>query len=476
MEQQPHDQGELTENAIRLAYAERLEAVYRALQHQNMTAALQAGSRAIIYCVQAGAWDRLGGLASGVVTSTSDPRLLEALIPHLQTAAESAPEGERRWSCLCYLADALKTSDRPEMSVPFYERAATQARAAAETRGEGSRQVWAHVAAITGNWANAVRAVGNLDVARQRHLESAQAEKKAGRPAIHVVGSELEALRIDIMQGNVAVALPQVEARLAQAETWWRRRRSGERVPDAPDAESLARVLLSALNIATEADFAQEDWGSALRRLDSTLEIMRALQRSEVAVAGSRINRANVLGRMGRFGEAKAELEECIQLFQNNPVNRASALSSLASLLDWEGDVAQAITQERRALALREQLPDPAERAISHNNLARHLRPLGTPSSLAEALSHQLAALVYLLVARMGQNLQASLRNYAMDFECARATGTKLVVPRVAELLADPAFHPLEEWLHQRQVNMDELQAALDQSLEQARQAALRQK
>ena len=76
----------------------------------------------------------------------------------------------------------------------------------------------------------------------------------------------------------------------------------------------------------------------------------------------------------------------------------------------------------------------------------------------------------------MGQNLQASLRNYAMDFECARATGTKLVVPRVAELLADPAFHPLEEWLHKRQVNMDELQAALDQSLEQARQAALRQK
>ncbi len=107
MEQQPQDRGELTENAIRLAYAERLEAVFKALQHQNMTAALQAGSRALVYCVQAGAWDRLGGFASGVVTSTSDPRLLEGLIPHLRTAAESAPEGRPRWSCLCYLADAL---------------------------------------------------------------------------------------------------------------------------------------------------------------------------------------------------------------------------------------------------------------------------------------------------------------------------------------------------------------------------------
>ena len=34
------DRADLTENAIRLAYAERLEAVFEALQHQNMTAAL----------------------------------------------------------------------------------------------------------------------------------------------------------------------------------------------------------------------------------------------------------------------------------------------------------------------------------------------------------------------------------------------------------------------------------------------------
>jgi hypothetical protein len=42
----------------------------------------------------------------------------------------------------------------------------------------------------------------------------------------------------------------------------------------------------------------------------------------------------------------------------------------------------------------------------------------------------------------------------------------------VAELLADPAFHPLDSWLCQRQVNPAELQMAVDQFLEQARQAA----
>ena len=70
MRDHEQDRANLTENAIRLAYAERLEATFDALQHKDMTAALQAGSRALVYCVQAEAWDRLGGFASGLVTST----------------------------------------------------------------------------------------------------------------------------------------------------------------------------------------------------------------------------------------------------------------------------------------------------------------------------------------------------------------------------------------------------------------------
>jgi hypothetical protein len=62
MHDHPTDRTDLTENAISLAYAERLEAVFTNLQHQNMTAALKAGSRALVYYVQAGAYDRLGTL------------------------------------------------------------------------------------------------------------------------------------------------------------------------------------------------------------------------------------------------------------------------------------------------------------------------------------------------------------------------------------------------------------------------------
>ncbi len=475
MEQQPQDRGEWTENAIRLAYAEWLAAVFKALQHQNMAAALQAGSRALVYCVQAEAWDRLGSFAGYIVTG-GDPRLLAELIPHLQTAAEVAQEGEARWRCLCYLADILRRSDRSDLSLPLYEQAAAQARAAAESEGESAQQAWADLAGITRNWAIALRCVGDLKAAHQRYLEVAEFIRQAGRPAIDVVDSELEALHLDIMQGQVEMALLRIEARLAQVAAWWQRHRSGQPVPEAPDVTILARAFISALDTAREADFARQGWASALSRLDTILEVKYALKHSVEDIARDRMNRANVLVELpGRFGEAKTELEACLEVFQNNPTMSARTLSSLADLFFRQGDVAQAITQERRALALREKLPDPRDRAISHHNLAVYLDRHGTPSALAESPRHRLAALIYHRVAGLGQDLQTSLRNYAIRFRRAHAAGAELAVPLVADLLADPAFHPLDQWLRQRQVDVAKLQADVDQFLEQVRQAALKQ-
>jgi len=473
MQDHPQDRAELTENILRLAYAERLEAVFKALLHENMSMALKAGSRALVYCVQAENWDRLGNFAGQLVTSSGDPRLLAELIPHLEAAAESAPEGGPRWSCLGYLGDALKQAGRPDASLPFYERAAIQARNAAEAGGGTGRQAWAHVGWITGNWANALRHVGDLDNARRRLLESAEAEKKATSPAINVIGSKLEALRIDIRQGRTAQALPEVESRLAQVEAWWRQHRSGQPVPDAPDPEFLARALISALDIAAQGHSAQENWEPALRRIDAILEVQQALERPAENIAAARMNRANVLRHLGRYPEARTELEDCLQVFQNDPASRATTLGSLAELFDEQGDVAQAITQQRRALALCEALPNPQDRATSHCNLAHYLERSGVPSALAESPRHQLADLIYGLVARLGQDLQNSLRNYAFRFRRALAAGMELDPPRVAELLADPAFRPLHDWLRQRNADVGEVQAAVDQFLDQARQLAL---
>jgi tetratricopeptide (TPR) repeat protein len=475
MNDHPQDRADLIENTIRIAYAERLVAVFYDLQHENMTAALQAGSRALIYCVQAGAYDRLGGFAGQVLTSTRDPRLLEGLLPHLEAAAESAPEGRPRWSSLCYLADALARAGCPDESLPFYEDSATQARRAAQARGPNERREWSDVAWITGNSANAHAMTGDLDGSRRRHIESAEAHKKAGSPALDVICNEMEALRIDIMQGRAAVALPEVESRLTQVEAWWQQHRSGQRVSDAPEPEKLARGLISGLDIARQAHFAQLDWEPALRRSDAILELERALERPEEDIASARMNRAIVLTNLGRFDEAKPELEACLQVFQNDLTRRARALDSLATLFDNQGDVVEAIIQGRRALALCEQLPNPRDRAAYHNNLANYLERSGTASALAESPRHRLADLVYCLASRLGASLETSLRNYAIDFRRAHTAGTPLNIPRVTELLADPAFRPLDDWLRMRGADVAEIQAAVDLFLEKARQAALKE-
>ena len=479
---------EWDEDRARLAYAERLEAAFKALLHQDGAAALRAGARALVYCVQAQAWERLGSFVSTLVTGTTDPRLLEGLIPHLQSAVEAAPKGKPRWSYLCYLGDALRRGGQPDRSLPFYEQAAAQARGAAEGAPEAvsattsgapaeptpaARQAWADLAWITGNWAHALGDVGDLEVAHRRYVEAVEAFKQAGSPLIEIIGRELEALRIDVIQGRVEEARPEIESRLARVADWWRCGRAGERLPEAPNEEFLARVYIGALDIARQADYAGEDWPTALERLDAMLEAQQTLRRPPEEIGATRVNRANMLMQLpDRLPEARRELETCLALFQHHPTGCVKVLSSLAELYHRQEDFAQAITQERRALALREQLPDPVDRASSHNNLAIYLEALGGEPNQAESARHRLAALVYRLAAGLGQHLQTSLRNYAIIFRRARAEGRPLAVPRLAELLADPAFHPLDQWLRQRGVEPEALQQEIDQLLEQVRQAA----
>ncbi|MBL8263218.1 MAG: CHAT domain-containing protein [Xanthomonadaceae bacterium] len=473
MSRQPEDQGTFTDKTIRLAYADRLHIFFEVFQHQNLSIALQAGTQALIYYVQSEAWERLDGFASSIVTGTKNSQLLQSLVPHLQTAVEAVPEGKLRWSCLCYLADALRNGFRVDMSLPIYQQAACLARCAAEAGGDHSKSSWSDLAAITGNWANALTSIGNLDEARLRLLESAEAARRAEGPSIEVIARELEVLRIDIKENKLDSAMPEIELRLAQTQTWWKQHRAGQKITDAPDAEFLARVSISALDIAKDFDFARDRWESALSRLESMLEIQRSVQRTEEDIGSTRVNRAIALMKIpGKLDEAKTELEACLLLFRNDPQRHATVLSSLAELLDRQQDLDQAITQQRRALSVREQLPDPIERATSHNNLANFLEKRETEAALAESRHHQLAALLYSIVVGHWQYLQITAHNYVLDFRHAQSSGIDFIPPRITNLIADPAFAALDQWLRQQQVSIDTLQTAVDEFLEQARQAA----
>ena len=322
-------------------------------------------------------------------------------------------------------------------------------------------------------FAAALENADQLPAAWAWYEKAANARRQAGRPAVYVHALELRAASIAVRMGQVEEVLNTIEAEVDRVTGWWRRHRAGEKVAEAPEAESLASALMNALNIATEAHFAREDWAAALECLDSMLEVEQQLDRPAEEFANTRMNRATVLGWLGRFGEAKAELEACLLAFAGDRAMTAEALSSLAYLLNRQGDVAQAIVQERRALSFHENLPDPRERAFSHGNLANYLDLRGQATDLGESRWHRLASLVYLLVAGLGQDLKASTHNYGIRFRQARDAGQALEVPRLAELLADPAFASLAEWLKQREVDVEELQKQIDAWLAKVREDAL---
>ena len=464
MQEHPQERRNRIETAIWIEYGERLVWAYEELSGTDKTTALEVGRCALVYLLRARAFNRLAGFASSLVTSTRNAGLLKSLLPHLEAAASAAPAGRERWSCRTYLADALKGAGRPQASLPLYHEAAQEAKAAGH---------WRHLGWITGNWAGALREVGDLEESKKKHLESVALKRKAGRPEITALGSELEVYRIDIMQGQAQEVLPELDARLDQIEAWFQRAQAGEIVPEAPDAEILLRVYIVALGIATQAHGALEQWDAAIQRADKMIQVEHAVGATEHEIAMARIGRANAYRCLGRLPDAQRELEEILPVFAEDDYGRAMVLSSLASIFDGKGDLSHAIEVDRRALAIRNQLPNPADRAQSHEKLAICLERSGQTTLAAEGQYHRLASLTYKLVAGLGQDLKTSLHIYSVRFHRANQEGTTVVVPRLEELLARPDFEPLRRWLEAGTTNYSELQKSIDQFLDSARTAAL---
>jgi tetratricopeptide (TPR) repeat protein len=454
MKQHPGLRGGRTEADIWTAYGTRYGAVFHALvADAKRDRASEAGQRGIRYLVRARAFEALQAFASGVITGTNDPALLGQVITDLQAAAGEVPAGEARWCLRADLADALHNAGQADQALALYQQAAEEAEAA---------EHWADLAAIYGNWANALRTVGQIDAARAMQLKSADAARRADLPPIHMIGHELEALRLDVMQGRAGEALPAIEAKLCEVRAWWASRQR--------DDEFLARVLMGGLDIARQANLALERWQPCLDLLGEVEQVKRALGTGDHEMARTRFNLYVPLMELGKLAEAKAVLEGCLNVFHRtgDVTNEAKALSALASVWDTLGDPAQPIALARRALSLRERLPDPHDRAASHNNLAVHLHDAG---ATAEALAHQLAALAYRLAT--GLDPHDSLQNLALGIRQSAARGETFTFPALADLLATPAFAPLRAFLAERQIPTPALQATIDDLVARTRAAVL---
>lgn len=468
MEARAAERGDLTPEQLWVAYGERYAAAFEQLTMAGVAGARdrasEAGRRALSYLVRARAFDRLVSFASRFITGTNDPQLLRQVTAELKAIADKVPPGKARWTLRTCLADALRQAGRSDEALELYAQAADDAEAA---------ERWADVGSIYNNWANALCLVGQLDVAKQMNQRGAEAKRKAGRPLVDVFGSELQALRIDEMQGHAEQALPEIERRLEQLRTWWRHHREGQPLPDAPDQDYLGRVLVGWLDLIQSAYGTLERWQPCLNHLEEIETVQRERGESEHAQARTRFNQYGPLLSLGRLDDAQRVLESCLTVFRkvNDHTYQAKTLGALADVWDKRGDTGQAVAVQRQALTVHNGLPDPEDRANSHHNLAIYLKKA---DQIEEPARQLLAAIVYRVVTGYQTSLMLSLHNLAIRIrQAARSGQAPYELPRLSELLAGPGFDALARFLTQRGVDRDELQAAIEGLVERTRQHAL---
>lgn len=460
------ERGARDEAAVLAAMGGWYQAQFVALLRAGRKAeALQAGRRGIRALVRALAFERLAVFAGFVVTSTQDPVLLESMRADLKRLFAAVPAGRARWGLRLALADALKGAGRPDEALPLFEEAAAEAEVA---------EAWPDLGVICQNWANAARDAGHFDEARALCRRSAEADTRAGRPRASVLGSELEALRIDVMQGRAEQALPDIAAKLGEARSLWAQRQRGE--AEAPDDEMLVRVFIGALDVAREAHFRLAHWPASLDLLAEIEAVGQARGEPEHARAATRFNRYGPLLMLAKEAagqwrgdearvlreRAKEVLAQCLDVFRGakDITNEALARSALADVWDELGDLAQALGQERLALALRNDLPSPNDRAVSNHNLSNYLHK---NSQAREAAAHWLAGLAYDLVTGIDPRL--SLEGLSWHRALAASRGETFTPPALADLLQNPEFTALRRFLQQRSISVADLQTRIDEAL-----------
>ena len=240
------------------------------------------------------------------------------------------------------------------------------------------------------------------------------------------------------------------------------------------DTSDTPEVRIAAANAAKHAAFAQRDWAGALPHIDLMLQLKPTLQPPAEAtnMGVDHFNRAMVLMQLERLDEARSELEICLDIFQAEPDMMGKVHGQLASVLALQGNLEQAISHQRRGLALIESavsdspgsLPDPRDRVISHNNLAGYLTKTNMARDYIEASYHQIAVIAYSLC--VPKKEQALRRKWAVGVLKARIDSNNPLIPPLEEVLAQEAFAPLAKWLQQWQAEnhstMAQLQAQID--------------
>ena len=258
------------------------------------------------------------------------------------TPSRVDPEVAERLRALGYLSEAAPTSPgqplpNPKDRIHVYEALKAASQLAFEGNDDKALAAFRGLLEENPDSVEAQRELAGTLARLGRYAEAAAAYKEAIRLAPRLAGSlALPLGLVELQRGQLAEATARAQAALE--EDPGRARQLLARVAlargDLEEAERQAR--LSMADAATESEGAMIVAQVHVRRSDlsQALAVLEEARRREIEqkrppAAGLRDLRADVLGRLGRFAEAEAELREQIR---SSP-GRAQSYASLAVLV-----------------------------------------------------------------------------------------------------------------------------------------------
>lgn len=375
-------------------------------------AVVRAGLAAAPYLLRLGDWDSAAlGLEQALLRDES-PATTQATLPHLRRIAGTTGAIHHTGLLATTLA-RVDPGEAEQLLRDVLDRAV-----AAEDFQTAS--------AAGGELVNLLRTTGRLPEALTVLDQKAEHTRRAGLGPWTQLIDQGWRLQIRRLLGESGPVLAEVEAL----------REEMDRLPDPPGPDETVDPWNVREMILNTGVLAARDLDRWQRALDLNADVLAGQRRRHAGpheLARTRFNDYVPLLRLGDLDGTEALLRACQQVFedQQDLPWLGRVLGARADVAAERGHADEAAAHQRTALRLKYVRPDPRDVAVSHHNLANHLRRRRTDS--ADRVAHRAAAALIRHLAGDQGDLE-SVRALAYDL---RTLGDQAWLPgSVADLAA----------------------------------------
>jgi hypothetical protein len=347
----------------------------RAREQETGWLILRAGRAAVPYLLRLGERSLALTLLEQVLNRDTSPATIAALLPFLRQIADSAQGSDDEMPAGLLVARALENTDR--------DASARQLRSLLTAAVE--RGAYRSASVISTFLIANYQAAGRLAEALTLAGEMAEYTRRAGLGPWTQLIDVITRLQILNAQGRADEVLTEV-TRLQQQIT------ELPEQSDQPEATPSYNVREGILDVGSDAASQLRRWEDALTFNADVVKSMKRRGASALEIARRRFNDYFPLLRLGRIGEARAQLLECRETYEreHNTAGLGKVLSALAVVEDGAGRGQSAIDLERNALRYKYLAGELRAVAVSHDNLGGYLARYA--ADFTQALAHHLAA------------------------------------------------------------------------------------